>query len=192
MNQFQRGNQFLVCKQYESALRCFLEHADAVPSERADALAAAAECYRRSPGLHRPVDLDEKLLVSRPNQQSAEHYYRLALQVDPRHLRSLRGMSDVLPDKSDERLAVLELAAEVGPGTITLIDLGDFYRTHRKDYESAYRIYRRAQSHAPRDETAYRRLNDICRRLERPDEAKDWSARWAEAKSKKHNVGPNA
>ena len=69
-----------------------------------------------------------------------------------------------------------------------LLDLGDFYRTYRKNFSLAYDLYRRAQEQNSRDETAYRRLNDICRRLGRADEAGEWSAHWAQVKTTKGRV----
>ncbi|MCC9645026.1 hypothetical protein LOC71_22340 [Rhodopirellula sp. JC740] len=193
MNEFQIGNRCFVTKDYETAVVHFLRHAKSRPSDAADAYASVAECYRRCNSLTEPEELlNGFTLVSKGDLKSAESYYRLALKHDPSNIKSIRGLVDILPEKSEERLALLESAVELQPGTLVLIDLGDFYRTHRKDYQRAYELYCKAQNHAPRDETAYRRLNDICRRLERPEEAKDWSERWKEAKKSKRNVGPNA
>ena len=186
----QLGNRCLVAKDYAKAISHFLKHVESHSEEAADAFASVAECYRRSNALTAPIPSDSGVtLLSKCDLQSAEYYYRLALQSDSNHIKSIRGLSELLPDKSEERLEYLELAAKLQPGTLTLIDLGDFYRTHRKDYNRAYDVYCRAQKHAPRDETAYRRLNDICRRLDRADEAKEWSERWKQAKKQKRIVG---
>ena len=190
MNDMQLGNRSLVGKDYSNAITHFLKHAASHPVDAADAFASIAECYRRSNVLARPIQIDDEItLVSKGDLQSAEYYYRLALQSEPNHIKSLRGLADILPDKSEERLDFLERAVQTQPGTLTLIDLGDFYRSHRKDYNRAYELYCDAQQHAPRVETAYRRLNDICRKLDRPDEAKGWSERWREARKTKRRVG---
>ena len=193
MNDFQIGNRCFVAKDYETAVAHFVRHAKSQPFDAADAYASVAECYRRCNVLTAPEEVTPGFtLVSKGDLKSAECYYRLSLQHDPTNIKSIRGLADILPEKSDERLALLERAVELHPGTLVLIDLGDFYRTHRKDYHRAYELYCQAQKHAPRDETAYRRLNDICRRLERPDEAKEWSVRWKHTKNIKRNVGPPA
>jgi len=186
MNEMQLGNRCFVAKDYENAVSHFRRHAETIPSEAADAYAAIAECYRRTNVLRSPVEATKGVtLVSQGDLTSAEYYYRLALKADPRNIKSLRGLADILPEKSVERIEFLELAVQLQPGTVILIELGDFYRTNRKDYNRAYETYRRAQEHAPRDETAYRRLMDICRKLGKPGEANEWSERWKQAKSTK-------
>jgi tetratricopeptide (TPR) repeat protein len=112
----------------------------------------------------------------------------LALESEPDHFGALRGLAEVLPENAGERLSILERAAALQPNYLVLVALGDFYRSHRKDFSRAYETYRRAQEQSPRDETAYRRLNDICRRLGRPDEAAEWNKRWREAKATKKRV----
>lgn len=193
MNDFQLGNRCFVAKDYETAISHFVRHAKSQPSDAADAYASVAECYRRCNVLTAPMETMQGFtLVSKGDLKSAECYYRLALEADPNNIKSLRGLADILPEKSDDRLVLLERAVDLQPGTLALINLGDFYRTQCKDYNRAYELYVQAQKHAPRDETAYRRLNDICRRLERSDEAKEWSDRWKHAKNTKRNVGPHS
>jgi tetratricopeptide (TPR) repeat protein len=189
MTDYQQGNRFLVAKDYQRAVECFLRHAHAQPQDQANAYVQIAECYRRSNIIAKPAPVVHGItLVSAGDQSSAEYYYRLALRADSRHFGALRGLSEVLPDGADERLAVLEQAASIQPNYLVLVALGDFYRTHRKDFAQAYDAYRRAQESSPRDETAYRRLGDICRRLGRPDEAAEWSNRWKDARRAKTRV----
>jgi tetratricopeptide (TPR) repeat protein len=185
----QQGNRYLVAKDYESAVGCFLRHARTHPQERATAYVQVAECFRRSNIITQPEPVAAGVtLISKGDRPSAEYYYRLALQSEPDHFGALRGLADVLPDDTDERLSLLERAAALQPNYLVLVALGDFYRTHRKDFSRAYETYLRAQEQSPRDETAYRRLNDICRRLGRQDEATAWSERWREVKAMKKRV----
>jgi hypothetical protein len=60
------------------------------------------------------------------------------------------------------------------------LDLGDLYRTHRKNYARAYELYVLAQGISPRDKGSYLKLQDICKKLGRPEEAEVWKARWKE------------
>ena len=190
LTELQQGNRLLVAKDYQQAIECFLRHAQTCPEDQATAYVQVAECFLRSntmTGQPLPVAAGVSL-VSAGDRTSAKHYYRLALQADPNHFGALRGLADVLEEGADERLAVLERAACLQPNYLVLVALGDFYRSHRKDFSRAYETYRRAQEQSPRDETAYRRLNDICRRLGRPDEAAEWSERWRQAKATKKRV----
>jgi len=189
LTDLQQGNRCLVAKDYASAVECFLRHARAHPQERATAYVQVAECFRRSNIITQPDHVAAGVtLVSEGDQPSAEYYYRLALQTEPDHFGALRGLAEVLPDDADERLSVLKRAAGLQPNYLVLVALGDFHRSHRKDFTRAYETYRRAQEQSPRDETAYSRLNDICRRLGRPDEAAEWSERWRQAKATKKRV----
>jgi tetratricopeptide (TPR) repeat protein len=189
LTDLQQGNRHLVAKNYESAVECFLRHARVHPQEQAIAYVQVAECFRRSNTITRPISVVPGVtLVSEGDRPSAEYYYRLALQSEPDHFAALRGLAEVLPDGADERLAVLERAAVLQSNGLVLIALGDFYRSHRKDFSRAYEMYRRAREQSPRDETAYRRLGDICRRLGRPDEAAEWSERWRQAKATKKRL----
>jgi tetratricopeptide (TPR) repeat protein len=189
LTDLQQGNRCLVRKDYESAVEHFLRHAQSQPEERATAYVQVAECFLRSNTIAQPKAVAPGVtLVSAGDQRSAEYYYRLALQADPDHFGALRGLARVLPDAAVERLSVLERAVSLQPNCLILIDLGDFYRTHRKDFPLAYDTYRRAQEQSPRDKTAYQRLNDVCRRLGRVDEAAEWSARWKQAQPLKRRV----
>ncbi|MGC9943029.1 MAG: tetratricopeptide repeat protein [Verrucomicrobiota bacterium] len=193
LTDLQRGNRCLVSKDYERAIEHFLRHAQACPQERATAYVQIAECFRRSNIITSPVPVSAGVkLVSAGDRSTAEYYYRLALQADPADFGALRGLAEVLPDDSDERLAALEQAVSSQPNYLVLLSIGDFYRSHRKDFLRAYESYRRAQEQSPRDETAYRRLNDICRRLGRPDEAAEWSDRWRRTKATKKRVDGKA
>ncbi len=179
-------------KEYATAISLALEHAHNTPEDAADAYVTVAQAYERGPAiLPAPEYIPaQSKLVSRTDRQNAEYYYRLALSINPSHIGALRRIVDYLPDKSDERRAFLERAVEIQPGTITLIDLGDYYRSVQKDFERAYSLYCQAQQFAPKDQTAYLRLNDICRRLDRPDEAKEWSQKWKDIKDTRRVFGP--
>jgi tetratricopeptide (TPR) repeat protein len=189
LTDLQQGNRHLVAKDYQKAIECFLRHAQSFPQDQATAYVQVAECFRRSNIITQPVPVAAGVtLVSAGDRPSAERYYRLALQAEPNHFGALRGLAEVLPEGADERLAVLERAAGLQPNYLVLIALGDFYRSHRKEFSRAYEAYCRAQEQSPKDETAYRRLGDICRRLGRPDEAAEWSERWRQAKATKKRV----
>lgn len=186
MTDFQYANRCLVTKDYKGAIRLFLRHAEKVPSEASDAYAGIATCYLRSNIIQNPVPITpELLLVSQGDRENAERYFRLALQADPKSVKALFGLSDILPESSEERRELLERALAKQPNSPKiLLRIGDYYRSQRKDFNLAYSMYRRLQEAEPLDKTSYLRLNDICRKLERHEEAKEWSRRWKEAKSK--------
>lgn len=186
MTDFQQANHCMVAGDYQRAIRLFLRHVQHCPDEAAQAYAGAAECCLRSNVVQRPVPVAPGIdLVSQGDRPNAEKYFRLALQADPNNARGLWGLAGLLPDGSAERRDLLERSVAVLPGTLNLIALGDYYRSQVGELERAYELYKRAQEHAPRDKTAYLRLGDICRRMGRPEEAKDWSRRWQEAKQRK-------
>src|SRR5262245_47628035 len=189
LTDLQQGNRYLVAKDYERAVECFLRHARAHPEEQAIAYVQVAECFRRSNIVTKPMPVAIGVtLVSEGDRPSAEYYYRLALRAEPEHFGALLGLAEILPEGADERLSLLERAAVLQPNYLVLIALGDFLRTHRKDFSRAYETYRRAQEQSPRDETAYRRLNAICSRLGRTEEAAEWSDRWKQGKATKKRV----
>lgn len=189
MTYFQEANRCLVKKEYSRALDLFLRHVEECPSEAAKAYSGAAECCLRTNVIKSPIAVAPGVtLVSQGDLRNAEHYFRLALQADPKNLKALSGLACLLPKSSEERLEVLERSVALHAGLMNLVDLGDYYRSQRKDLERAYSLYRQAQESSPLAKTAYMRLNDICRRLGRLDEAKEWSERWREAYSRKPRV----
>jgi tetratricopeptide (TPR) repeat protein len=189
MSYFQEANRCLVKGEYSRAIDLFLRHVEQFPSEAAKAYAGAAECCLRSNILEAPVSVTLGVtLISQGDIQGAERYFRLALQADPKNLKALLGLTDLLPESSEERLELLERSVAVHPGLINLLGLGDFYRSQRKDLERAYSLYKQAHEHSPLSKTVYLRLNDICRRMDRADEAKEWSVRWREARSRKRRM----
>jgi len=193
MTDFQEANRCLVAKNYPRTIQLFLRHAEKCPADKAIAYAAAAECSLRSNVIQTPVSVAPGItLVSQGDFRTAEYYFRLALQADAKNARALWGLSKLIAESSDERRELLERSVVVQPGTLNLVALADYYRSHLKDLEHAYSLYRLAQEHAPRDKTAYLRLNDICRRMGRPEEAKEWSRRWKEANSRKRRVDGKA
>lgn len=108
MNEMQLGNRCFVAKDYENAVSHFRLHTEAIPSETADAYAAIAECYRRTNVLSSLVKITKGVtLVSQGDLESAEYYYQLALQADPRNIKSLRGLADILPERFVERIEIV-------------------------------------------------------------------------------------
>jgi tetratricopeptide (TPR) repeat protein len=80
----------------------------------------------------------------------------------------------MLDRNSTERLALLERARPIRPNFFTLLELGDCYRD-AGDAQRAHDCYREAAATSPAHAvTAYRRLDELCRRLGRPAEAKEW------------------
>ena len=186
LTQYQKGNRLLVSKQYAKAIRHFESHAAAHPEDEANCHERIAECYRRSNVLRAPVPVAEGVtLVSEGNSKAAEHHFRLALDRDPHHFASLYGLSQLLPERSDERFELPRRAISIREDVMVLNDLGDYYRSVKKDLASAYDCYSRAVADRPRDETAYKKLRDLCRRMKRTDEAKEWSSRWKEVNEKR-------
>lgn len=189
MTDFQQANRFLVAKEYQRAIELFLRHAETCPAQAADAYAAAAECCLRCNTVQQPVPVAPGVtLVSQGDRRGGEMYFRLALQADPKNARALWGLAGLLPKASSERRELLARSVAAIPGTLNLVALGDYCRSQLGDHQRAYDLYRRAQEHAPRDQTAYLRLNDICRRMGRPDEAEEWGRRWRDAKHRKRRV----
>jgi len=187
LTKLQQGNQRLVAKDYNAAIKLFLAHAEEVPDDAVMAFAKVAQCYRRGNALPRPKVVAPGItLVSEGDLASAEQYYRLALERDPRHFSSLKGLADVLPEQSDERLWCLEKAVELQRDTVLLTEIGDFYR--RSDPSRAYGFYLKAQAHKPKDRTAYDRLQAVCRELGRSEEADEWAKRWDAAYATKRRV----
>ncbi len=182
----------MIAKRYEAAIKSFLRHARKHPNDKPKAYAKIAECYLRSNRLKFPDIIAEGImLISQGDSRSAEYYYRLALKNNPKHFSSLRGLAEILPNDSTERCLFMEEALTVQLDTCLLIDLGDYYRSVCNDYDHAYGLYAKAQTHAPKDKTAYLRLNDLCQRMGRNDEAKEWSRRWQEASIRKRRFGPS-
>lgn len=191
LTKLQRGNQRLTAKDYAAAIELFLAYAEEVPDDAATAFAKVAECYRRGNALPRPKVVAPGItLVSQADLASAEYYYRLALERDPRHFSSLKGLADVLPEQSDERLRCMEQAVDLQPDTVMLTKIGDVYR--RRDPSRAYGFYVKAQAHKPKDRTAYDRLQAVCRELGRNDEAEEWAKRWDAAYATKRRVDGRA
>jgi tetratricopeptide (TPR) repeat protein len=187
LTDLQRGNRYFVAKNYPAAVKCLLRHVRKHPEDAADAYTRVGDCYLRSNVLPKPkaVAGGNLTLVSQGDRPNAERYYRLALQQNPDHIGALKGLAHVLPDTAVERCQTLESLARIQPGTIVLIDLGDYYREQQRDLPRAYQIYLQAQQHAPKEQPAYDRLRDICRDLGRSDEAKRWADEWRSVYAKK-------
>lgn len=192
LTKLQLGNQKLAAGDYVRAIELYRAHAEEAPEQAATSFAKIAECYKRSNRIDHPKQVAQGItLVSEGDLASAEHYYRLALQEDANQFASLKGLAEVLPKDSPERLQCLERAVELQPDTLMLIELGDLYRD-AKDFSRAYETYRKAQAHKPKEQTAYLRLEEICRELGRLDEAREWADRWRIACSMRRKVGGNS
>lgn len=187
----QLGNELFVRKQYEEALAAFLRHACDEPSQAADAYSRAAKCCLSMNRLETPREVMPGVhLVFESNRQGAEHFYRKALEHDPQHYESLLGLAGILPEGSEERFQLMETAVASQPHYLTLIKIGDYYRTIKGDLVAAYENYQKAQHCRPRDKMAYQKLSDICRRLGRTREAEEWMAKWHEVDKTRRKVGP--
>ncbi|HEX5442260.1 MAG TPA: hypothetical protein VFW87_00465 [Pirellulales bacterium] len=190
LTDLQRANRAKVLKKYQKAIALYSRHARRHPAEASRAYAGAAECCLYSNVLSSPITVAPGVeLVSEGDRTGAERYFRLALEADPNNPGALWGLAKLLPDGSSERQQLLETLVTVQPRTLSLLALGDLYRSRLGDNDRAYGLYKQAQQHAPRDETAYLRLVDICRDMTRPEEAAMWSERWQQAKLKKRRVG---
>ena len=186
MTELQQANRCLVAKDYQRAIELFLRHAQNCPAEAAQAYSGAPECCLRSNIVNQSVPVASGVsLVFHGDHNGAEKYFRLALQADPNNTRALWGLAALVPEASEERCELLERSVALLPGTLNLVALGDYYRSQLGDNQRAYEMYVRAHEHAPRDKTAYFRLNELCRRMGRPDEARAWSQRLQEAKQGK-------
>lgn len=178
---FQRGNLLYAQRQYESAVAAYLQHAEECPEEAAKAYAHAARCCPHVNTLKAPVPVVPGVtLVHQGDKTAGEAYCRAALALDPECFMALKQLAELLPQKSSERRSALERAAALRPDVLVLVDLGDYYRSVVKDLGLAHETYRRAVEATPKDETAYRRLSELCRRMGRAEEAKEWSLRWKE------------
>jgi tetratricopeptide (TPR) repeat protein len=182
MTDFQYANRCLVAKDYKGAIKLFLRHAKEFPSDASEAYAGVATCYLRSNIIQNPVPITPEFsLVSQGDRTNTERYFRLALQANPKNLKALFGLSEILPESSAERRELLECALLQQPKSFKiLLRIGDYYRSELKEFSLAYDIYRRLQESDPKDKTPYLRLNDICRKLGRPEEGEEWSQRWKE------------
>jgi tetratricopeptide (TPR) repeat protein len=164
LTDYQIGNKFLVEREYEEAIRAFLNHAGNVCEDAANAFERVAECHIR---FHN-------------DRKAAEQFYRKALALNPNHFRALSGLAHVLPVGADERLAVLERAVAVQPNYLLLIALGDFYRSVKKDNAQARRTYEAAWRINPKDKSAYQKLWSLCAITGDKADSELWSQRWRE------------
>jgi tetratricopeptide (TPR) repeat protein len=128
-------------------------------------------------------------LVFESDQDGAEYFYRKALEFDPRHYESLMGLGGILPELSEERLSLMELAVALQPSYRALIEIGDYYRSVMHDLTRALENYEKARFLRIRDKTVYQKLSEVCRQLGRVDEAELWIARWEEVDKNRKKVG---
>lgn len=177
MSDLQEGNRLYVQRQFAEALAAYLRHAKACPDEAAKAYALAARCCPTLPRGEQPI---EPGVLSPETAKTAQDFCRLSLSIDPNHFAALKQLVLALPSSSAERASLLERAAELRDDDLLLVELGDHYRSVAKDLDRAHAMYLRAQQAFPKDQTAYRRLSDVCRRAGKTEEARLWSARWKE------------
>jgi len=177
-----------VQKDYAGAIEHYLRHVESHSEDTAKAYSKVAQCYLNTNILDHPKNITPALsLVFQSDEPSAKQYYLLALEYDPNHYASMCGLAGFLPEGSDEQFELLERAAAKQPGLLILTDLGDLYRS-KKNFERAYDLYCQAVKHKPKDQTAYKKLNDLCRRMGNPDEVKEWSQRWRDIKGTRRRV----
>ncbi|MCC6132576.1 MAG: tetratricopeptide repeat protein [Acidobacteria bacterium] len=181
MTDFQLGNRLLASRKPEEAVQAFLRHAARVPQDAANAFERAGTAQLSINALNASRTVAPGVtLIREGDRQGAELFYRKALAHNPNHPRALKGLAHVLPDNAEERRLVLEHLAAVQPDYLGLLDLGDFYRSHRKDFQRAYELYRQAQTLDPRDKGSYLKLQDLCKQLGHAEEALEWRSRWQE------------
>lgn len=186
----QRGNEHLAAGRIEKAVACYLHHADTVPAESSDALARAAKCYLRLNALEQPAQhTPGAALVFEPRRQDAIDAYEKAIDSDPNHVEAILGLADLLPEKSERRFELLTRVSQLQPRAATFVAIGDYYRSILKAPAKAYEQYALACEKAPRDETGYRRIADVCRRLGRPEEADAWCDKWRAVNASRRRVG---
>lgn len=176
---YQRGNRHFVAKQYPEAIEAFAAHAEEHPADAADCLERIAACYVRTNVVSapRPIAGTPLSLVSAGNTELAEHYFRRALEINPKHLAALRGLADLPCISKDEGAGLLERAMALQPNYLSLCDLGDYYRS-KKNWGRAEELYRQAHESNPRDKGAYDKLADLFVRSGRKAEAAEWRAKW--------------
>jgi len=175
---YQRGNRLAAARRYREAIEAFEAHAQAAASERANAFERVGYCWEHINSLSRPVSTHPATnLVFERSSEAAIAAYRRALECDADHPRALKSLARLLPATSAERLAILERACAVAPDTISLLAAGDYYRTTLKSLEKARMFYTRAVENSPRDRTAYLKLIELCKRLDRQAEAVEWSSK---------------
>jgi tetratricopeptide (TPR) repeat protein len=177
MSDLQEGNRLYVQRRFAEAIAAYLRHAEACPDDAAKSYALAARCCPPNPRGKIP---SPPAVLSPDTARTAEDFCRLSLSIDPNHFAALKQLAMWLPSSSPERVSVLERAAALRDDDLLLVELGDHYRSIAKDLERAYATYLRAQQAFPKDQTAYRRLSELCRRSGKIEEAKLWNTRWKE------------
>lgn len=188
-NEFQQGNVALVKGRFEDAIASFLKHASKYPHERADTFAKIAECYKRTniavPG---SSVTDEFTLVSKGNTRMAEYYYRCALKENPAHAPSLKGITAILPEGSEERLKIIEKLFQVQPDYLLTLELVHWNFKKANNPEQAYKWYLEAQKLKPRDREVYDCLQAVCRCLGKTDETTQWKRQWQDIYKQKRRL----
>lgn len=187
---FQLANRAFVSGDYETAIRLFSEHAGDNEQDRAQCHFRIGKCYSQSNVITSPVEVARGVtLVSRGDLKNAEKHYRLALEQDPHYEPALYELAILLGDKSEEKYELLQTAAEGSPGYLCLLEFGDLLRSVRKDYDRAYEIFRRAIEEFPRYQTAYQKIQYICRKQGRAEEAREWSQKWKDFNASRKQRG---
>ena len=162
----------------EGAIQLLEAHAEAHRDDAADALTYAGELAFDVNTAPAPPSPGPAMLVFQGDHARAEALFRRALKHTPGHWRALYGLARALPQASMERIDVLTAATAAHPTYLGLLDLGDSLRSIAKNYEGAHSAYSRAHELDPRQRTTYTKLADICKKLDRPEEAAEWRARW--------------
>jgi tetratricopeptide (TPR) repeat protein len=128
--------------------------------------------------LKEEIDLGPITMIFQGDLKNAEKLFRQALEKDAMNVKALSGLAQILKDDDPERKQFLERILGVRDDLMALLSLGDYCRTFEKDFDRAHALYKRAAEQYPGDKPAYLKLQDICRRTGRTEEAKEWSDRW--------------
>lgn len=156
LTDYQRANRLANDRKYPEAFEMFIQHAETHPEDAAKAYTRAGECARHINILKEPVSLHPGMtLISEGDAASAERMFRLALMANPKYSKAMKLLAAILPASSDERLRLLEQAVAIQPDYLTLLSLGDYHRSVKKDYDSAYKYYLRAKETQPRSAASF-------------------------------------
>ena len=165
ISDFQFGNELIASKQCKQAINSFLKHIDKHPEDAAKCYERIAECYLR---------------ISRKNTEIAEEYYRKAIKINPKLFKAVFGLTEILPECSDERLNLMEIAINIQANFVLLLKLGDFYRSCKKDYTKAYNFYEKAWQIYPKDRSSYQKIWTLCAMTKDKETSAKWSRLYKE------------
>jgi tetratricopeptide (TPR) repeat protein len=158
LNDFQIGNQLIVKNKYKEAIESFLRHSENFPAE-------AAKCFERIAEAN----------LRNYRRKEGEIYYRKSLELEPNLFRSLVGLSNILPKCAEEKLILMEKTVNIQSNYTLFIDIGDFYRSCKKDFEKAFVFYEKAWKRNPKDKSSYQRIWALCSITKDKATSEKWS-----------------